>query len=147
MIALLQRVNSAKVCINQQSYSAINNGLLVLLGIDKNDRLVDIHYLIDKIINLRIFNDNKQKMNLSILDIKGEILVVSQFILLANIKKGRRPSFIDSAEPKIAEKLYNMFVDKLNKVDLIIESGKFGAIMDIQLINNGPATFILNSKI
>ena len=113
MIALLQRVNSAKVCINQQSYSAINNGLLVLLGIDKNDRLVDIHYLIDKIINLRIFNDNKQKMNLSILDIKGEILVVSQFTLLANIKKGRRPSFIDSAEPKIAEKLYNMFVDKL----------------------------------
>ena len=147
MIALLQRVDSAEVHINKQIYNNINRGLLIFLGIKKNDSLKDINYLIDKIIHLRIFNDDKDKMNLSIVDIKGEILLISQFTLLADTKKGRRPSFIQSAEPTVAEKLYNIFIDQLNNFSLIIKTGQFGAMMDIKLINNGPATFILNSRI
>ena len=147
MIALLQRVDSAEVHINKEVYNKINSGLLVLLGIDKNDKLSDIKYLVDKIIHLRIFNDDKDKMNLSIIDIQGEILIISQFTLLADIKKGRRPSFIQSAEPNIAKNLYNIFVDQLHSSNLIIKTGQFGAMMDIKLINNGPATFILNSRI
>ena len=147
MIALLQRVDSAEVHINKEVYNKINSGLLVLLGIDKNDKLSDIKYLVDKIIHLRIFNDDKDKMNLSIIDIQGEILIISQFTLLADIKKGRRPSFIQSAEPKVAKNLYNIFVDQLHNSNLIIKTGQFGAMMDIKLINNGPATFILNSRI
>ena len=147
MIALLQRVDSAEVHINKEIYNKINSGLLVLLGIDKNDKLSDIKYLVDKIIHLRIFNDDKDKMNLSIIDIQGEILIISQFTLLADIKKGRRPSFIQSAEPKVAKNLYNIFVDQLHSSNLIIKTGQFGAMMDIKLINNGPATFILNSRI
>ena len=147
MITLLQRVDSAEVHINKEIYNKINSGLLVLLGIDKNDKLSDIKYLVDKIIHLRIFNDDKDKMNLSIIDIQGEILIISQFTLLADIKKGRRPSFIQSAEPKVAKNLYNIFVDQLHSSNLIIKTGQFGAMMDIKLINNGPATFILNSRI
>ena len=147
MIALLQRVDSAEVHINKEIYNKINSGLLVLLGIDKNDKLSDIKYLVDKIIHLRIFNDDKDKMNLSIIDIQGEILIISQFTLLADIKKGRRPSFIQSAEPKVAKNLYNIFVDQLHSSNLIIKTGQFGSMMDIKLINNGPATFILNSRI
>ena len=146
MITLLQRVDSAEVHINKEVYNKINSGLLVLLGIDKNDKLSDIKYLVDKIIHLRIFNDDKDKMNLSIIDIQGEILIISQFTLLADIKKGRRPSFIQSAEPNIAKNLYNIFVDQLHSSNLIIKTGQFGAMMDIKLINNGPATFILNSQ-
>ena len=147
MIALLQRVNSAEVQINQQIHNNINNGLLIFLGIKQNDSLKDINYLVDKILHLRIFNDDKDKMNLSIIDIQGEILIISQFTLLADIKKGRRPSFIQSAEPKVAKNLYNIFVDQLHSSNLIIKTGQFGAMMNIKLINNGPATFILNSRI
>ena len=146
MIALLQRVNSAEVYIGQQLYNKINNGLLILLGIDKEDQLKDIEYLINKIIDLRIFNDANGKMNLSIADIKGEILLVSQFTLLARTNSGRRPSFIKSAKPQTAKKLYNIFIDQLNNFNLTIKTGKFGAMMDIKLINSGPATFILNSQ-
>ena len=145
MIALLQRVNSAAVYINQENYNNINQGLLIFLGINCNDSIQDIDYLLNKIVNLRIFDDSKNKMNLSISDIRGEILLVSQFTLLADTKKGRRPSFIKSANPELAKNLYNIFIKKLNKTNLTIKTGQFGAMMDIKLTNSGPATFILNS--
>ena len=146
MIAILQRVKTAEVLIQNQQYNAIEKGLLILLGVSKGDTKNDVNYLINKIIKLRIFNDQNNKMNLSISDINGDIMVVSQFTLLANIKKGMRPSFINSAEPNLAEKLYDLFIDRLNDTGLNIKTGKFGSMMDICLVNNGPATFILDSK-
>ena len=146
MIAILQRVTSAKVYINQKIYNEINQGLLVLLGVNQNDTEKDIDYLIKKITQLRIFNDSNDKMNLSITDIKGNILIISQFTLLSDTTKGRRPSFINAAKPDLAEKLYDSFINKIKQCDLNIKTGKFGAMMDINLINNGPATFILNSN-
>ena len=146
MIAILQRVSSASIYIDKKEYNKINNGLLILIGIGKNDTEDDIKYLVNKIIRLRIFNDGDDKMNLSVSDLNGEIMIVSQFTLLANTKKGLRPSFIDSAHPNLAEKLYNLFVDKINQTDLNVKTGKFGSIMDVQLVNNGPATFILDSR-
>ena len=146
MIAVLQRVNSAQLYINEKKYSEINNGLLILIGVNKNDSIDDIEYLIHKIIKLRIFNDTNEKMNLSILDTNGDIMIVSQFTLLANMKKGHRPSFINSANPDLAEDLYNLFIQKMEKMNINIQTGKFGAMMDIHLTNNGPATFILDSK-
>ena len=146
MIAILQRVKTAEVLIQNQQYNAIEKGLLILLGVSKGDTKNDVNYLINKIIKLRIFNDQNNKMNLSISDINGDIMVVSQFTLLANIKKGMRPSFINSAEPNLAEKLYNLFISRLSDTGLNIKTGKFGSMMDICLVNNGPATFILDSK-
>ena len=146
MIAILQRVKTAEVLIQNQQYNAIEKGLLILLGISKGDTKNDVNYLINKIIKLRIFNDQNNKMNLSISDINGDIMVVSQFTLLANIKKGMRPSFINSAEPNLAEKLYDLFISRLSDTGLNIKTGKFGSMMDICLVNNGPATFILDSK-
>ena len=146
MIAILQRVNSAHLYIDQKIYSKINNGILVLLGVNKNDTLYDIEYLINKMVKLRIFNDEKQKMNLSLLDINGDIMIVSQFTLQADLKKGLRPSFINSANPDLAEKLYNLFIENIKKLNINVKTGKFGAMMDVKLINSGPATFILDSK-
>ena len=146
MIAILQRVKTAEVLIQNQQYNAIEKGLLILLGVSKGDTKNDVNYLINKIIKLRIFNDQNNKMNLSISDINGDIMVVSQFTLLANIKKGMRPSFINSAEPNLAEKLYDLFISRLSDTGLNIKTGKFGSMMDICLVNNGPATFILDSK-
>ena len=146
MIAIVQRVSSAKVSINNKKYNKINKGLLILLGVSKDDSIKDINYLIHKITKLRIFNDNMDKMNLSISDINGDIMVISQFTLLANVKKGMRPSFINAAEPSLAIKWYNLFIDKLSETNLNIKTGKFGAMMDIDLVNQGPATFILDSK-
>ena len=147
MIILLQRVSSAEVHIKKKLYNGINKGLLIFLGIENNDSIRDIDYLIDKIIHLRIFNNNNNKMNLSITDVQGEILLVSQFTLLADTKNGRRPSFLDSAKPELAKKMYKIFINELNQTNLIIKTGQFGAMMDVRLINSGPATFILNSKI
>lgn len=146
MIAILQRVTSAEVYIDDKKYSAINKGLLILLGIHKNDTENDIDYLINKIIKLRIFNDKNNKMNLSILDVNGDVMIVSQFTLLANLKQGMRPSFINSEKPVLAKKLYNIFIEKLNETNLNIKTGKFGSMMNISLVNNGPATFIVDSK-
>ena len=147
MLSVVQRVNSASVLVDNFLYSNIKQGLLVLLGIEENDIIRDADYLIDKIIHLRVFNDKDNKMNRSILDIQGEIMVVSQFTLLANTSKGRRPSFIKAANPKIAQPLYEYFLDELKKHNLCIQSGKFGAHMDINLVNNGPATFLLQSAV
>ncbi len=146
MIAILQRVTSAEVYIDDKKYSAINKGLLILLGIHKNDTENDIDYLINKIIKLRIFNDKNNKMNLSILDVNGDVMIVSQFTLLANLKQGMRPSFINSEKPVLAKKLYNIFIEKLNETNLNIKTGKFGSMMNISSVNNGPATFIVDSK-
>ena len=146
MRALLQRVNSAEVHINNQIYSQINKGLLILLGIGKNDDIKDIQYLIDKIINLRIFNNNQNKMNLSIKDMNGSALVISQFTLCGDTRKGRRPSFIKAAEPKAGNRLYEYFISNMKKEGIPVESGEFGATMNVELVNNGPVTFVLNSR-
>ena len=146
MKAVLQRVAKASVFIDNIEYSAINNGLLVFIGFNKQDTLKDIKKITKKILNLRIFSDSNYKMNLSLNDVNGELLIVSQFTLYANCKKGNRPSFIESANSIDAKNIYNEFVNytkiKFNKV----KTGKFGALMDIKLINNGPVTIQLDSE-
>ena len=146
MKAVLQRVASASVDINDKTIGSIDKGLLVLLGVEKDDSISDLDYLVKKTINLRIFNDNLNNMNLSVQDISGGVLVVSQFTLCANTRRGRRPSFIDAAHPKIAESLYLEFCDRLKKKNISTQTGKFGGMMKINLINDGPVTFILDSQ-
>ena len=145
MKIVIQQVKEAKVFINNKLYSSINDGMLIFLGIHSKDTLENIKYLINKLVKLRIFKDNTNRMNLSILDLNYSILLVSQFTLYANIKKGNRPSFIDAASPDKAKELYNLFIKELNQYNINLETGKFGEKMDVQLINNGPNTFILES--
>jgi len=145
MKALIQRVKQASVNINQSEYSKISKGLLILVGIHKNDSVDDIKFIIDKSINLRIFSDENDKFNYSALDIRSELLIVSQFTLHADTSKGRRPSFFDSALPENAEKLYDQVIDEYNKTGLGIKTGEFGAKMEINLINDGPVTIMLDS--
>ena len=145
MKALIQRVKKASVNINQSEYSKITKGLLILVGIHKNDTVEDIKFIIDKSINLRIFSDENDKFNYSALDIRSELLIVSQFTLHADTSKGRRPSFFDSALPENAEKLYDQVIDEYNKTGLEIKTGEFGAKMEINLINDGPVTIMLDS--
>ena len=145
MKALIQRVKQASVNINQSEYSKIRKGLLILVGIHKNDSVDDIKFIIDKSINLRIFSDENDKFNYSALDIRSELLIVSQFTLHADTSKGRRPSFFDSALPDNAEKLYDQVIDEYNKTGLEIKTGEFGAKMEIDLINDGPVTIMLDS--
>lgn len=150
MRVLIQRVKSASVKTKIDSEileNSIDYGMLVLLGIEENDSSYDIDYVIKKISKLRIFNDENHTMNLSILDIKGEILVISQFTLHALTKKGNRPSYIKAAKPEIAIPLYKEFIDKLTKdTELVIKTGWFGADMDVNLINHGPVTIMIDSK-
>ena len=141
MKALIQRVKEASVKIDGEIYSAINAGMLVFLGVEKTDTFENAEKLSQKVLNLRIFEDENEKMNFSIQDIKGEILVVSQFTLCADCKKGTRPSFDDAANPEIANGLYEEFVKLLTKSGLIVKTGKFRAMMEISLINDGPVTF------
>ena len=145
MKALIQRVKQASVNKNQSEYSKISKGLLILVGIHKNDSVDDIKFIIDKSINLRIFSDENDKFNYSALDIRSELLIVSQFTLHADTSKGRRPSFFDSALPENAEKLYDQVIDEYNKTGLEIKTGEFGAKMEINLINDGPVTIMLDS--
>lgn len=145
MKALIQRVKQASVNINQSEYSKISKGLLILVGIHKNDSVDDIKFIIDKSINLRIFSDENDKFNYSALDNRSELLIVSQFTLHADTSKGRRPSFFDSALPENAEKLYDQVIDEYNKTGLEIKTGEFGAKMEINLINDGPVTIMLDS--
>ena len=143
MKIVLQRVKNASVTINSELYSSINQGLLVLIGIEKGDTPIDIEKYSQKISKLRIFPDKNDKMNLSIQDISGEILVVSQFTLAGDCKKGTRPSFDKSASPDEAQNLYNMFIEQLKALGLPVKTGVFGAQMDVALVNDGPVTFIL----
>tara|TARA_Y100000590_G_scaffold360755_1_gene417161 strand:+ start:939 stop:1382 length:444 start_codon:yes stop_codon:yes gene_type:complete len=146
MRILLQRVNKASVIINNKKFSSINNGLLVFLGIQTKDSKKDVEYLVRKIINLRIFNDENSLMNLSILDKQYSIMLVSQFTLYGDCKKGNRPSFINAEKPEKAKNLYQLFIDELNKYNINLKTGKFGANMTVNLINNGPVTLWIDSN-
>ena len=146
MRLVIQRVKEARVDIDGKIFSKISQGLLVFIAVGKTDSLQDAQYLTDKVKHLRVFDDDKGKMNRSVLDVKGEILVVSQFTLLGDCVKGRRPSFDEAADPQKAEELYNQFVQKLKEESLKVETGQFRATMDVSLVNDGPVTVILDSK-
>ena len=146
MRMLLQRVSKASVIINSNNFSSINKGLLVFLGIQTKDTLKDVQYLTHKLINLRIFNDDDGLMNLSVLDKQYSIMLISQFTLYGNCKKGNRPSFINAEKPKKAKVLYQLFIDELKKYNINLETGKFGANMTVNLTNNGPVTLWIDSN-
>tara|TARA_B100001173_G_scaffold126403_1_gene109762 strand:- start:978 stop:1421 length:444 start_codon:yes stop_codon:yes gene_type:complete len=146
MRILLQRVSQASVVINNNNFSSINKGLLVFLGIQTKDELRDVQYLTRKLVHLRIFNDDKGLMNLSIIDKQYSIMLVSQFTLYGNCKKGNRPSFVNAEEPKKAKILYQLFIDELKKYNINLATGKFGANMTINLTNNGPVTLWIDSN-
>ena len=147
MIALLQRVSEAKVTVDDKIAGEIGSGLLIFLGVFQNDALEDTKFLTNKIVHLRLFDDDAGKMNRSLLDVEGAVLVVSQFTLCADTKKGRRPSFIKAAQPKLGEKFYNSFIQDLKERGISVATGIFGAMMDVHLVNDGPVTFVLDSKI
>ncbi|MFA6074388.1 MAG: D-aminoacyl-tRNA deacylase [Negativicutes bacterium] len=146
MRAVIQRVRQAAVVVNDQVVGAIGQGILVLLGVSKEDTLQDVGYLAEKIANLRIFSDADGKMNCSVKDIAGELLIVSQFTLYGDCRKGRRPSFDSAASPQLAEELYEKFVEHCRAMRIGVSTGKFQADMQISLQNDGPVTFVLNSK-
>ena len=147
MRAVIQRVTQAAVVVEKETVGSIGSGLLILLGIENTDTEEDIQWLVNKIINLRIFNDQQDVMNLSLKDIEGGLLVISQFTLMAATKKGNRPSYINAAKPELAIPLYEKFTDFLRKEsDLNVYTGKFGADMKVSLINDGSVTIILDSK-
>jgi len=146
MIIVVQRCLEAKVTVNNEIISQIKSGLLLLVGINKGDEFSDADKVADKIINLRIVNDEKNKMNLSVRDINGSVMVVSQFTLCGDTRKGRRPSFINAENPDKGLEIYDHIINRLRDKGLNTVTGEFGAMMDIELINEGPATFIINSK-
>ena len=146
MIAVIQRCSRANVKIGQNIVGQIGNGLVILLGVKKEDNEEDADFLVKKVSGLRIYNDSNKKMNLSIKDVDGSALVISQFTLCGDTKKGRRPSFIHAAPPQEGQRLYEYFISSLLKTGVPVESGEFGAMMDVELVNEGPATFILNSN-
>lgn len=146
MRVVVQRVSEASVSVNSKIVGKINKGLVVLLGIGGDDNSNDLDYLVDKVLGLRIFQDENDKMNLSILDIKGELLIISQFTLYGDVRKGKRPSFSESALPDFAEKMYLEFINKCIDKGIRTEKGIFGANMDVSLINQGPVTILLDSK-
>lgn len=143
MKALIQRVKRASVTIDNKLYSKIDKGILALVGIEKGDAIEQVQKMAKKLSGLRIFPDENDKMNRSILDIHGEMLIVSQFTLCGDCKKGTRPSFDKSATPDIANKLYEDFVKEIQNYGIKTETGVFGAMMDVELINDGPVTFML----
>lgn len=143
MKALIQRVKRASVTIDNKLYSKIDKGILALVGIEKSDTIEQVQKMAKKLSGLRIFPDENDKMNRSILDIHGEMLIVSQFTLCGDCKKGTRPSFDRSAAPDIANKLYEDFVKEIQNYGIKTETGVFGAMMDVELINDGPVTFML----
>lgn len=143
MKIVIQRVKSASVTIDEKLYSSINQGLLILYGVEKNDTAEFSEYLCQKLLKLRIFEDENGKMNRSIQDINGSLLIVSQFTLAGDVRKGTRPSFDTAMPPKDAEIMYNDFVLMAKESGLEVKTGVFGAMMDVALINDGPVTFIL----
>lgn len=147
MRIVLQRVSEASVSINNKTVSKTGSGMLLLLGIEEADNFEDVGWLVKKVINLRIFDDENGVMNRSLIDTGGEILVVSQFTLHASTKKGNRPSYIKAARPETAIPLYQKFIETLQtSLSTIVQTGEFGAMMQVQLINDGPVTIIIDSK-
>ena len=145
MKVLIQRVKSSSVKIENEIFSTIDKGILALVGIEKDDTSENVEKAVKKIVNLRIFPDENNKMNLSLVDIKGEMLIVSQFTLCGDCKKGTRPSFDKSANPSIANKLYEEFINLVKNQGINVQTGKFGAMMDVSLINDGPVTFMIET--
>ncbi len=146
MLAVIQRTSEAKVTVGGEAVGEIGRGLLVLLGVERGDDVGDADYLLEKIINLRIFEDGDGKMNLSLTDVGGELLVVSQFTLLGDVKKGRRPSFVNAEEPERANELYEYFIDGAKRRGVGVSGGVFQAMMEVSLVNDGPVTLIVDSK-
>lgn len=143
MKALIQRVKNASVSIDNKIYSEIGFGMLVFLGVEKEDTADNAEKLSKKLVSLRIFEDDNGKMNKSLIDVKGEMLIVSQFTLCGDCKKGTRPSFDKSASPEVAERLYEKFIEFVRVDSVPVKTGKFRAMMDVQLINDGPVTFLV----
>lgn len=146
MRAVIQRVSNARVSVNKETIGEINKGLLVLLAVGEDDEIKDISYLKDKILGLRIFEDDNDKMNLSLLDIKGELLVVSQFTLYGDVRKGKRPNFMKASTPDKAKDFYLKFVEECKKENITVETGVFGEHMEVELLNDGPVTILLDSN-
>ena len=146
MIAIIQRVKKSSVSTGGKVIGKIGRGLLILLGVDKKDRPADADYLVEKIINLRVFEDKDGRMNRSLIEIGGKLLIVSQFTLLGDCRKGRRPSFVNAAGPEKANELYMYFIARVEQKGITAETGQFGAMMDVSLINDGPVTLIVESK-
>ena len=146
MLALLQRVTQGKVTVDNTIISSIDKGYVILLGVFKEDNELDVEKLVEKIINLRIISDAEDKMNKSLLDVNGEILLVSQFTLCADTRKGRRPSFLNAKEPSEANRLYELMATQLREKGITVKTGQFGAIMNVEIHNDGPVTIMLNSK-
>lgn len=146
MKALLQRVSTAQVRVEGRVVSSIAKGLLVFLAVERGDSIDNCTYLVNKILNHRVFPDSKQHMNLSVQDVRGEILVVSQFTLAASGKKGNRPDFSKAEEPSRAKELYSEFVSSLDSHDVVVRTGEFGAYMEVELVNDGPVTLLLSTS-
>jgi D-aminoacyl-tRNA deacylase len=146
MKAVIQRVKKSSVCVENKLVSQIGPGLLVLLGVSDEDMPTDADYLASKIVHLRIFEDDTGKMNRSLIETKGEMMVVSQFTLFADCRKGRRPSFTNAASPEKAEAIYRYFINMVIGMGIAVKSGVFRAMMEVNLINDGPVTIIIESK-
>ncbi len=146
MRVVIQRVKNVSVEIDGNVNGKINTGFLVLLGIASTDTKQDVDYLVKKVVNLRVFSDENDKMNLSLKDVNGELLVISQFTLYGNCREGNRPSFIEAAKPDVAIPLYEYFVEECKKQISVVETGVFGADMKVSLLNDGPVTIIIESK-
>lgn len=143
---MIQRVKSARVSIDGKTKGKIDQGLVVFLGVGKGDVPQDADYLVSKISGLRIFSDPTGKFDRSVRDVEGRILIVSQFTLYGDCRKGRRPSFTDAAPPEVAQKLYDYFIERMHQEGLPVESGTFQAMMEVHLINDGPVTILLDSQ-
>ncbi|MCY7671653.1 D-aminoacyl-tRNA deacylase [Bacillus altitudinis] len=146
MRLVVQRVTSASVKVEEEVTGAINEGYMVLVGVTHEDTEEDVHYLAEKLVHLRIFEDENGKMNLSLLDVKGSVLSVSQFTLYGDTRKGRRPNFMKAAKPDVANSLYECFNETLREKGIHVETGRFGAMMDVSLTNSGPVTMLMDSK-
>jgi D-tyrosyl-tRNA(Tyr) deacylase len=146
MRAVIQRCSSGSVTVDGELIGQVGRGLVVLLGVAGGDTQADLDYLVDKIVGLRIFEDAAGKMNLSLQEVQGEMLVVSQFTLLADTRKGRRPSFLEAAQPEIAEQFYQQFVALVRALGITVATGKFRAEMQVALVNEGPVTIVLDSR-
>ena len=146
MRVVIQRVSKASIEVNKKTIGKIHRGLVIFLGVGKDDEESDAEYLVNKIVELRIFEDEQDKMNLSLKEIGGELLTISQFTLYANTRKGRRPSFIEAAIPEKAQSLYEYFIQLLKHKNFSVKTGIFGAMMQIKIYNQGPVTIIIDSK-